>query len=195
MIMLRSLTLAALLLAGPAAAQTVQPGGGGGAPSGAAGGGLTGTYPNPTVATVPASALPLTNATVQATPANPTGTASTSQVMMGVGGTCKLTPVYSGRIKLDFHIGVANGAVANASTMTAKFGTGVAPANGVAVTGTSVGTNMVVSSPGASFQANAVVGGIITGLTPGTAYWFDVALSAQANTSTIQAIDCHAMEF
>lgn len=134
-------------------------------------------------------------ATLQVTPSNPAATSSTTDVMMGLGGVCKITPVNGTRAHIEFHIGVANGAIANATVLQVRYGTGTAPANGVGVAGTALGAAITVSSPGASFQANAVLGGVITGLTPGTQYWFDVAMHVQANTSTIQAIDCNAFEF
>jgi hypothetical protein len=53
----------------------------------------------------------LTNATVQA---SPTGTTfSTTNVMMGIGSSCKITPVYSGRVKLEI-FGLATHSVATA---------------------------------------------------------------------------------
>lgn len=52
---------------------------GGASPTGAAGGGLAGTYPNPTVATVPATALPALTGDVTST----AGTAATSVVKIG----------------------------------------------------------------------------------------------------------------
>jgi hypothetical protein len=36
---------------------------------------------------------------------------------------------------------------------------------------------------------------IVTGLTPGTAYWFDLAVNAGAGTATFSAINFEAMEF
>jgi hypothetical protein len=47
------------------------------------------------------------------------------------------------------------------------------------------GSNIAAVSAG----KNAfTVGGIITGLTPSTAYWFDVKLSANAGTATITGV-------
>lgn len=193
----RLATLAvALLLSGPSAADGIINGGsGGGAPSGAAGGGLTGTYPNPTVATVPASALPLTNATLQGSVASTTATVSASLVMMGMGTTCKITPVYSGRVNLTFS-GVFAAAAAVASALSVRYGTGTAPTNGAAITGSAAGStqNAVPTSTQTTVPYSKTA--VITGLTPGTAYWFDVALNSNNAVSVaINNNDCSAFEF
>lgn len=140
----------------------------------------------------------LTNTTLQASPVNPTGTTSTTGVMMGLGSTCKLTPAYSGRLKIEFlGQGTSTGTTA---TTTAKvyYGTGTAPANAAATTGTQIGNSSVMDEQGiASLHQGFANGAIITGLTPGTAYWFDlnVATSNASFTAAVVNLSCNAMEF
>lgn len=142
--------------------------------------------------------LALTNATLQANAGSPAGTTAApgSPVMMGMGTTCHLTPTYSGRISFEFVGSVFNtGAVGVASLFAARFGTGAAPANAAAATGTQVGNIQTFNSTGASFAVPFKAGGIITGLTPGTAYWFDMSLAAGGNTAGVTTVSCDAMEF
>jgi hypothetical protein len=76
------------------------------------------------------------------------------------------------------------------------FGTGVAPTNGAAITGTQVG-NVIQSINSASNSGGAFVnGGIITGLSAGTAYWFDASLASNngANTAAMSNLSCNAFE-
>jgi len=132
---------------------------------------------------------------LQAAPANPTATASTTQVMMGMGATCHLTPTYSSRVDIDFVGTVTNNTAGNVTSMNIRFGTGTAPANGAALTGTAL-LNTVTSGGGTgALQAPSFhLPAIATGLTPGTAYWFDMSIAASANTSTISNMNCTLRE-
>lgn len=144
--------------------------------------------------TSPTIALSLTNATLQASPANPTGTTSASAVMMGLGSTCHLTPVYSTRVWLKFTGQVSNTSSAATSSYTAKFGTGTAPVNGAAATGTTIGSTIqqFITTGGTASLLDG--GGIITGLTVGVAAWFDLQLAASAGTASIGSPSCSAFE-
>lgn len=108
------------------------------------------------------------------TPANPTATSSASLVMTGVAA-------------------IATALVAE--TIGARFGTGVAPANGAAVTGTRFGT---LGDP--TVEAAAVGQGLpftftaVLTLVAGTTYWFDVAL-ATANASDAASVTNVGMSF
>src|SRR6185295_1321536 len=136
--------------------------------------------------------LALNNVTLQTTSASPTGTTGTA--MMGLGSTCTLTPAYSTRIYLVFHGDCQNSSVAFVDVQ-ARYGTGAAPANGAAATGTTLG-GLIRYNP--TTAANAVpftVGGVITGLTPGTAYWFDICLAVTVGTGSAAHVTCSAFEF
>ena len=137
----------------------------------------------------------LDEATLQTTPFNPSGTSSTTGVMMGIGSSCALTPVYSSRIFLKMD-GIAsnNSGIQNVS-VEARYGTGTPPANGAAATGTVLGSPQVGQSAFANSRFTWSVGGIITGLTPGTAYWFDLNVLVSAGTGALTNISCAAMEF
>ena len=139
--------------------------------------------------------LALNNATLQASPSNPAGTTSASPVMAGLGGTCKLTPVYSGRMFVQFQGQLGNTSTNTATEVQARYGTGNAPANGVAAAGTTIGSLISIGVNPAVSIVPFVAGGIVTGLTPGTAYWLDLGQQVGGGTGTVASISCSAMEF
>lgn len=122
---------------------------------------------------------------------NPTGTTSTTGVMMGLGGTATITPHGSGIVLI---IITGNMAVSpttdNGFTVSAqiRYGTGTAPANAAALTGTAVGGNIKTLMANGNnqwfFSLNAIVGGGGTPLTVGTNYWIDAAVAAPTGTVT-----------
>ncbi len=158
----------------------------------AVGGDLGGTLPNPSVEkilgnTIPANAVGVLKnngagilswetsapANSQSAILNPFAMSGSSAVMMGLAGA--ITPVKTGTILLMISGEFTSDDDAVNATFTTKMGTGVAPNNGDAITGTTKQVNLRQPSDPADkipFYFNVVV----TLLTPNTTYWIDVAV-------------------
>lgn len=157
------------------------------------GGTIGGTSPNATLAISGSGA---TNAHLASqTLTDPTGTTSSSVVMMGFGATCKITPTNSGAVTFIFSGSLTNDTASSSAAAAIYYGTGTAPTNGTSATGTRIGnatgSYISVSSEYYSYALPEV----ITGLTPGTAYWFDLGV-ATGGTGTAKPIfnQCSASE-
>jgi hypothetical protein len=121
--------------------------------------------------------------TGQFTPANPTGTQdSVTARMMGLGTTATITPNGSGRLLI-----IVSGDVLNASgdnshlnsaTLQLRYGTGTAPANGDAATGTTLGASVGQQSNNDINQVAFSITGITPAQTvsPATPVWVDVSI-------------------
>lgn len=112
-------------------------------------------------------------------PANPATTTSASLVMMGLGVSFTPSASGSGRALV-----IASGSVTTLvgsvpMGVGGRFGTGSAPANGAAVTGSRFGaaTDQTIRPAGITGGVGICIADVLTGLTPGTTYWFDLALS------------------
>jgi len=141
-------------------------------------------------------ALALTSPIMQASPTNPTGTTSTaSPVMMGLGATCTITPAYSTRIHVDFSGSISNSSTGNGGTVQVRIGSGTAPVNGFSLSGNGAFALLNSTSSTASAFTPWATGGVITGLTPGTAYWIDLAVKViGGGTEIITGLYCSAFE-
>ena len=134
--------------------------------------------------------------TSQATPSNPTGTTDTTGKMMGLAGT--ITPVSTGKILIVISGDIANDTIADGAAVQIRYGTGTAPANADALTGTAVGGLVSSTNPDialATLNVPFSLNAIVTGLTPGTAYWIDTGLKAiTGGTATISNVSISVIE-
>ncbi len=128
-------------------------------------------------------------------PSNPTGTSSATQVMMGLGASASITPAINSQVMIAISGDVFNAsAIADGAAFSIRYGTGAAPANGDAQTGTACGALAVkyVAATTAE-KAPFSITCIATGLSAGTAYWIDLSLAnitggtAAVNDVTIAA--------
>jgi len=123
--------------------------------------------------------------TTQTTAVATAGTTSTTGVMAGLAAS--FTPNITGRALVIISGYLTSSVVGSfAAVIGMRYGTGTAPAHGAAATGTAITcSNAYGHSEGA---ANAAVPftvvGTVTGLTVGTAYWFDAIYGSSVATST-----------
>ena len=137
---------------------------------------------------------PGTSAIAQSSPANPTGTADLTGKMMGLAGT--MTPATTGRIHVTITGTIFNsGGVGDGANVQLRTGTGTAPANGDALTGTTAGGLVQYVSPTTACKVPFTVCAIVSGLTLATARWIDVGLAAvTGGTAEITDISVTAFE-
>lgn len=158
----------------------------------AAGGGGSGTVTTVSSAntniiiTASTSAPVLTMSTSNAqmyVPANPTGTATTSGSMQG------MAMLYTPSASTTVIINQIGSYKAGAATMTisARYGTGSAPANNAALTGTIISTTSFSDTGTGTVRVYAITG-IVSGLTIGTQYWFDLSMAESTSTTSLTGI-------
>lgn len=130
--------------------------------------------------------------TTLSTPLNPTGTVDTTGKMMGLAGA--ITPRVSGTVRVTMN-GMLSNTATNGAKVQIRLGTGTAPTNGAALTGTVYGGQQSNSSIVGDLAVPFSVSALVTGLTVGTAYWIDADVAAvTAGTGTISSVAIDAFE-
>lgn len=110
---------------------------------------------------------------------DPAATASTTEVMMGLGATFVITPVKTGRVAAIVGGTCANDSANGGLNITGRYGTGTAAANGAAATSYQVWstTQKYFMTSAKDVSGFTVIGGF-TGEPLGTPMWFDVSIAA-----------------
>lgn len=121
------------------------------------------------------------------TPADPTGTNSATGVMMGLAAS--ITPQVTGRIKIHINGTIVSNNNTGGGGVRIRYGTGTAPANGNALTGTPLGNPVNFIQGSANDSIPFALVGYVAGLTAGTAHWIDVSVNRNGSgTTTISSI-------
>lgn len=147
-------------------------------------------------------------ASVSVTIAAPAATTSASYLMqgMGVAGATAftITPQVTGRL-LVVVMGDMTGVNTATVTVQLSFGTGAAPANAAAVTGTQTGGQVTLTPITGILTTPFTLVSIISGLavpsinsqgqtTASTPVWLDIALKSSSGAASISNLTCTAIE-
>lgn len=117
-------------------------------------------------------------------------TISALPVMTGNGGAWTITPASTGniRVRATATLTAIASALPSNGQITINYGTGTAPAQGDASTGTpgnSVASTFAAQITGSNSQSSVPIEFEITGKTLGTALWFDGALASSNGATTM----------
>jgi hypothetical protein len=112
----------------------------------------------------------------QAQPSTQT-TSSATSVMAGFKGA--ITPTASGKVMFTIQTAALNNSSGGICEAQIAYGTSTAPNNGAAATGTLIGNNTATGAANGVYFEQTVVA-YVTGLSVGTAYWFDAQISSSA---------------
>jgi hypothetical protein len=113
--------------------------------------------------------------------------------MMGLAGA--ITPVTSGKVLITVSGMMANNTVNDGVGVQLRYGTGTAPANAAALTGTTLGVYKNFTSLTAALKSGFALSFVVSGLTLTTAIWIDCAVKAiTGGTATITDVDIVAEE-
>jgi hypothetical protein len=147
-----------------------------------------------------------TTALTHANPANQTGNATATFKMNGLGAAaapCTITPTSTGRVLFTITGQVTQSTTADGATFKLAEGTGAAPANAAAASGTVISATQTWTALTGNlieqFSITACAGGAscvaTTALTVGTAVWFDLQVAdVTGGTAAITNVDCTAHE-
>jgi hypothetical protein len=112
---------------------------------------------------------------VLSTPGNPSGFANVNPTFKMDGLAVAFTPKLTGNVIVYVNLDQYNTAFPANVYAQLWYGTGTAPGFGASTTGTQVGPTLSFSTGVASQIAHGSITVKVTGLTVGTAYWFDLA--------------------
>jgi hypothetical protein len=167
------LVLALVIVAFPAAAQQTR----------------NGTPPNTYAGSLAMTGLAPNAATSQTNVSAPTAPASTSVYAMQ-GLAASIRPVVTGTVMITISgtvVSPAGTAAGNGIAYQISYGTGTAPTNAAALTGTQPGTVQTYTNPTTVVAADVNIpfshSVIVTGLTINTFYWIDEAAESVATVS------------
>lgn len=154
----------------------------------------TGEYWRLTATTPTWACIAGSTVTLQTAGVSPTGTTSTTGVMMGL--AYAFTPVRSGKVFVSIVGTIRNSVTGGNSSAQIRYGTGTAPANGAALTGTAIGAGPGSHAQQTIGQAPWASSVIITGLTLNTPIWLDLMLACASGggTATLLGVTAAAFE-